>query len=230
MKFLSGVYTKASGSIGGLTYSHNRYGGYVRSRTTPVNPNTDRQSAQRSRLTLLSEQWGSLLSETQRQAWNDYAAQVTIIDRLGQAIHISGYNHFIRSNTLMLQMGASIVETAPAELLKPGADPVFAVSCSEASQLVSVVYDDTQDWADETGAFLAVFMGLPRNTNVNFFGGPWRFAGKIAGLDGTPPTSPQTVVCSFGAVEGQKIWCQARIIRADARVSDPFRDSATVSA
>ena len=36
-----------SGSIGGATWSHNSSGAYIRARSIPVNPNTDRQNAVR---------------------------------------------------------------------------------------------------------------------------------------------------------------------------------------
>ena len=48
MKFTSQVYTQASGSVGGLTYSHNRSGMYTRARSTPTDPASTLQLERRS--------------------------------------------------------------------------------------------------------------------------------------------------------------------------------------
>jgi len=229
MLFQSGVLTKVSGSIGGLTGSRNRSGMYLRARSNPVNPNTDRQNIVRAILAALTAAWGGL-TEPQRQGWNDYGAQVPRQNKLGDTMYLSGFNHFVRSNSVIVQCGDAFLSVAPTDLLLPGADESLALSWSEATQLVSVAFDDTADWCSEDGAHLAISCGLPRNTQVNFFGGPWRFAGSIAGNSTTPPTSPATIAVPFAVTEGQKAWGRARLIRADGRVSDPFRDSAVVGA
>ena len=48
-----------SGSIGASVYSHNRYGAYIRARSVPVNPNTDRQVAIRNAIRALTIAWGN---------------------------------------------------------------------------------------------------------------------------------------------------------------------------
>ncbi|GAI27992.1 unnamed protein product, partial [marine sediment metagenome] len=44
----------ARGSIGGQVHSKNRFGSYIRARTTPVNPQTNRQDAVRVAVSSLS--------------------------------------------------------------------------------------------------------------------------------------------------------------------------------
>ncbi|KKM06452.1 hypothetical protein LCGC14_1743870, partial [marine sediment metagenome] len=48
MLFKSGLITQGSGSIGGLTASHNRGGMYFRARTIPTNPATSFQTVVRN--------------------------------------------------------------------------------------------------------------------------------------------------------------------------------------
>ena len=60
MKILSALATAVSGSIGGITGSHNRGGMYLRSRVIPVNPQTVDQLAARNRLATQSSGWGAL--------------------------------------------------------------------------------------------------------------------------------------------------------------------------
>ncbi|GAH13494.1 unnamed protein product, partial [marine sediment metagenome] len=42
VKYGGGI-VQMSGSIAGNTFARNRYGNYVRARTKPINPNSDRQ-------------------------------------------------------------------------------------------------------------------------------------------------------------------------------------------
>ena len=46
-----------SGSIAGNTHARNRFGNYMRARTKPVNPNSDRQVAIRAIVSYLAEFW-----------------------------------------------------------------------------------------------------------------------------------------------------------------------------
>lgn len=211
-----------SGSVGATTYAKNRFGMYARQRIVPVNPNTDRQVQARARLALLTGLWNTTLSAVQRNAWNEYAANVPMVNRLGQTVYVTGFNMYCRTNTLVLQVGGTRVDDAPALFLKGEQDPTVAVTISEAGQTLSIAFNNALDWAGEVGGYLAVFMGEPKATNVNFFNGPWKYAGKVSGA-AVPPVSPQTVPVPQGIVEGQTIWTQFRVIRADGRVSDPFQ-------
>lgn len=71
-----------SGSQAGTTASRNRFGQYLRSRAIPVQPRTSKQTAIRAGLTIGSAYWRAL-SDTERTAWNDFAAQIQRSDSLG---------------------------------------------------------------------------------------------------------------------------------------------------
>ena len=219
-----GGIVQMSGSIAGNTHARNRFGNYTRARTKPINPNTDRQAAARARIMDLAEQWGQdPMDDAKRAAWETYANAVAMQNRLGQVIHLSGFNHYIRSNAAILAAGGTRVDDAPTTLSLPDADPTFTVTGSAASGQLSVQFDDSLDWANEDGGYLLVHMHIPMIPTRNFLGGPWRVAGAIAGQSGSPPTSPQTIDAPFTLVQGQLTVCKARIIRADGRVSNPFR-------
>lgn len=229
IKFGQGI-ANISGKVGGSVFSHNRFGAYVRNFAVPVNPNSDRQAAARARVAQLSEYWNTQLTDEQRAAWGVYAANVSVLNRLGDSIYLTGFNHYIRSNAAILAVGGTRVDDGPTVFTLPETDPTFAVTASEATQLVSVAFDDTMNWLDEDDAWLSVQMGLPRLNSVNFFGGPWRLIEGIAGDSGTPPTTPTTMTAPWPIAEGQVVWSRARIIRADGRLSNFFRDSTDVAA
>jgi len=226
-----GVAVDGRGSIAGNTFSKNRYGNYVRARTTPVNPKSDRQSAIRAIVANVSSRWSSVLTVAQRAAWSVFAAAIPAKNKLGEVIYLSGYNQFCKSNIAAVNAGNAIIIAAPTVLELPGEDTSFAATVDSGTGLISIAFDDARDWLDEVGASLIVEMGLPKAAGVNFFGGPWRSAGAIAGNDTTPPTSPDTsLTAPFTTGVGQKVWVRAKIQRADGRLSDWFRNSTIVGA
>ncbi|MBA7486278.1 hypothetical protein ES707_21834 [subsurface metagenome] len=227
MRFALALYgagvIQVSGSIAGATHARNRFGNYIRPRTKPVNPRSDRQQAARARMQLLAEYWHSAaMSDVERGAWNSYAAAVAMKNRIGQTIHLTGFNHFIRSNCSLYAADGAIVEPGPAIQSLPEADVTFAVTGDNGTQLLSVAFDNTKGWASETGGYLLVEMGRPQLATRTYFGGPWRVASAIAGVDASPPDSPQTIAAPFTLTLGQKIWARASIVRKDARASNKF--------
>lgn len=229
VKFGGGV-VGMSGKIAGNVFAKNRYGSYVRSWKKPVNPNTAKQQTVRAIISYLSNYWSKTATAAQRTAWGTYAAAVAAKNRLGESVFLTGFNHFIRSNSILQQMGEALVAAGPTTLTLPEQDASLAVAGSEASQELTLTYDDTRDWCDNTGAFLAVFMGQPQNATRNFFDGPWNYAGKIEGDSTTPPTSPATISAPFTITEAQKAWVYCRIVEADGRLSSPFRADAIMGA
>lgn len=218
-----GGIVQMSGSIAGNTHARNRFGNYTRARTKPVNPRSARQMGARILMMMLAEQWReSPMTDAIRLAWQTYANSVNWQNKLGEVVTLTGFNMFIRGNAAGITAGGSLVTAAPTDLGLPGADPTIAVSGSEASAKLSVTFDNTMDWANEEGGFLSVEMGCPQNPSRNSFGGPWRFAAAVEGDAVTPPTSPAEIDPPFTLIEGQKVWCRAKIIRADARASTAF--------
>lgn len=220
----------ARGSIGGQVHSRNRFGNYVRARTTPVNPNTDRQSVIRSSIQALAQRWSGELTQLQRDQWEVYAANITRVNKLGAQIKLTGFNHYVRSNSIRLQSADNTIGDGPAELTLPGGDPAFACTIDEAAQKISVAFNPLLDWNDQDFGHLYVFMSLPHAAGVNFIGGPYRLAGDLIGIQGAPPASPQILDAPFPVFEGQQVKCYARISEDDGRLSDPFFDQSGVTA
>ncbi|HUW47115.1 MAG TPA: hypothetical protein VMW50_15165 [Dehalococcoidia bacterium] len=222
VKYGSGI-VQMSGSIAGDVHARNRFGNYIRPRTKPVNPKSSRQTGIRTILMFLAEQWReSPMTPTIREAWETYAASVSWNNRLGEQVTLTGFNMFIMCNAARITAGGSLITAAPTVLGLPPGDPTFAVSGSASTQELSVVFDPLFDWNIIDDGLMSVYMGRPQSASRNFFGGPYRFADAIEGDTASPPTSPQTMTAPFTLVEGQKIWCRARIQEADARVSTLF--------
>lgn len=209
-----------SGSIGGTVWSHNSSGAYIRNRSVPVNPNTDRQIAVRNAVRSLAIAWQNTLTQVQRDAWDTYAANVSWLNHLGQTINLTGLNHYIRSNTPRLQDGVARVDAAPTIFNIATAELALAGTASEATQQVTVAWDDTTAWNTEDGAVQVFYAGLPQNGSIRFFGGPWRVVGWILGNAGVPPVSPVPWNYPWPFAEGNRLWLRSRISRADGRLSE----------
>jgi len=212
-----------SGSIAGNVFARNRYGAYVRSRTKPINPNTAGQQEVRAAIAWLVEHWASTLTPAQRTAWNLYADSVVMLNKLGESMNLSGFNHFCRSNSIRKRNADTVIVAGPTTFDIPEHDPTFAFVCDETSQNLTVTYDDTEEWCDLDDAHLYIFVGKPMNAQRNFFAGPWKFGDAVDGDSVSPPSSPATVASPFALAEGQRVWIYGRIATSDGRLSEPFR-------
>ncbi len=144
-------------------------------------------------------------------------------NRLGETVTLTGFNHYIRSNSILLQSGLTVVDDGPTIFELPEKDTTLAITASKTTQLISVTFDNAALWANETGGYMVTFQGSPQNPQRNFFAGPWRLLDNIAGDDTVPPTSPDTETAVFAITELQHQWIYARIVRKDGRLSEPFR-------
>lgn len=225
-----GGVAQISGSIAGTTFSRNRFGAYARNRSLPVNPNTSSQQKVRSAVALLSGQWKNALSDAQRAAWSTYAENVSVLNRLGDVVNLTGFNMYVRTNTALVYNDLAEVDDAPTVFTLAEQDPTAAGAISEATQNISLTFDTGLDWVGEDDAHLLLYASPPQNSTINNYSGRFHVAGVVDGDSGTPPTSPATIAVPFPVVEGQKVFMQARIVRADGRLSEPFRFDAVAGA
>jgi len=222
VKYGAGVLDM-SGSIGGNTFSRNRYGRYVRAKTVPVNPKSTGQQEVRAALAFLTDRWSQTLTGVQRAAWNLYGTNVAMTNALSETVYLSGFNHYIRSNISYKRQFGATIDAGPVIFELPAHDPTFAATASEATQWYSITHDVGMDWADENGAAMFIYQGMPQNAQRNYFGGPWKFMANIPGINGAPAGSPSDHAAIVPFNEGNHLWLYARIVRADGRLSTPFR-------
>jgi hypothetical protein len=230
MLIKSDIIAQGSGSLAGITMSHNRYGLYLRNRSIPVNPNSDRQASARNRFSQAAERWSSTLTQAQRDAWNLYGNSVTVKNALGDSVFLTGFSHYLRSNSQQQQCLSTFVDDGPTDFTLPETDATATPTVSEATQNISTAFDTNLPWVSEDGAFLQVEMSQPRGVGREFIGGPFRYADCVEGDATTPPTSPQTVSVPFAVTQNQKVEIRYRIGRADGRLSEPFSRTVSVTA
>lgn len=232
MLFVPTIGAKLSGKIGGIVASHNRGGAYFRLAVVPTNPNTLFQQAVRTAVAALTSAWQDSLTQAQRDAWQVYADNVTVVNRIGESVNISGIAHFIRSNVARLQNGLVSILVAPrifnlGQFAKGNANAAF-----QAAQSIEIVFGATipvDPWISEAGSFMLVYSSPPQNSGIKFYKGPYRLTGSLQG-DPVPPTSPLTVTSAFAINEGQRVFVRTVVVYADGRATTPIFTNALVAA
>lgn len=227
MLFKSALLTQGSGSLMGMTASHNRGGAYLRGRTIPTNPNTAQQQAVRNALSALQVRYAGVLTLAQRVAWQTYAVNTPVTNSLGDSILLTGQQMYVKCNTLRLQAGLTVVDAGPATTgLISLTLPVPTIAA--AGTTASIAYTNTDSWANAVGGALLVYSSRLVSATVNYFKGPYRYAGKVAGA-ATPPTSPSVITLPFpiGAT-GTKLGFRFVAVGVDGRVSPELFQLSTV--
>lgn len=225
MRFKSVILGPASGSVAGLTYSRNAGGQYIRARSTPTDPATSYQQTVRAAVASLVNLWKDTLTAAQRAEWDLYAENVPLPDVFGDPKYRTGINHYVRSNVPRIQAGSPRVDAGPGIFdLGDYTAPSFGFDAT--ANEVDVTFVNTDDWAGEDDSDMLVYCGRPQSPTINFFKGPYRYAGKIEGDAITPPTSPAAIGLPFAIIAGQQGFARIVVSRADGRLSTPFRGSA----
>jgi len=224
MLYKSQLLTEARGSVGGSTFSRNAYGLYVRSRAKPVNPNTPYQQAVRNALAAGHEAW-LLLTENVRNTWNSYGENTTVPNKLGEPVHLTGRAHFIRQYVLRAQAGVAQITSAPTV---PGLTQLSTLNVTATAAQLTVAFNDDDEWATHAGGFLAVFQSAGQSPGINYYRGPYRFVGIVAGA-ATPPTSPQSFTHVLPVAAGDKIFVRAVAVSHAGRLSTEVFKSCTVA-
>lgn len=222
MKFKGTIIGEASGSYASNTFSHNRGGQYIRQRAVPVNPASAFQVAIRNIVANLTSRWNQTLTAAQRAAWDTYAANVPLLDTLGEPRNAGGLGQFCRANVPRIQNSVAVLDDAPTNFnLGSFTNPTIS-ALTASSDTIAIAFTNTDAWASAVGGYMYLYASRPQNASINYFKGPYRTMGKISGA-ATPPTSPASFSAPFPFAAGNKIFIQLRVQQTDGRLSAPFR-------
>lgn len=222
MKFKGILGAQLSGALGGIVASHNRGGTYLRERATPVNPGTPFQEVVRAIMGSLAIAWRTTLTEAQRAAWDTYSVNVQLPNAIGDPVNVGGLSMYVRSNVPRMQAGFDRIDDAPTIFDLSELNPATGTS-DIPNQEIDVAFDENDPWVNDDEGLLLVRISRPVSPTINFFKGPYRFAGAVEGDSVTPPTSPAAITAPFPFVAGQKLFLELRSSMGDGRLSPPFR-------
>jgi hypothetical protein len=161
-KFVSQVYSEIRGSVNGVTYARNRFGLYVRSKASPVQPRTPAQTARRAQLTVLSQRWRTL-DETVRAEWRALADELTRSDTLGLTYRLTGLQAYLQFNLWRALLGLAPQDNPPAQLAAPNPVSIQNISYDIDTDVLSIEFSPSP----YQGA-LAIWATAPFSRGVKF--------------------------------------------------------------
>jgi hypothetical protein len=207
------MMTDASGKLGGQVFAKNRGGAYIRTKTTPLNPQTTAQMNIRGIFASISSAW-SQLTEANRQTWNNFVSDYARTDVFGDLRNPSGKNLFQRLNQNLSISGQSLIDvcTTPSEV------PFANLSSAE--------YDTvTPDFAiatagDTTGAKVVIWATPQLSQGTKFVKNKLRQIAVVDGGDAITPDVSAAYASKFGtASAGANIFVGVRVINANGQAS-----------
>ena len=188
-----------SGSYQGITSSRNRFGQYVRTRATPVNPASEAQLAIRADFGGNASAWRAL-TPTQQAGWASLGEQIVRTDSLGQAYTLTGFAAFISVNTARLSVGDSVLDDAP--FLAPP-EALTSISASIGPASASVTFTPTPLTAEER----AIILVSPQRSAGRMYEGDLRVLLATTTAGASPVDILSAYSARFGTpVVGAKIF------------------------
>lgn len=196
--------------LNGSVFSKNRAGAYIRTKVTPVNPQTDAQQQARNNLSTNSQAWRGL-TESQRQGWIDGAVNFPYTDIYGQTKILSGQQLFVKLNNNLVNAGASGISVCPSPIALPAIASI-TLTAAQTAGVVSLAYDVPEGTSD----FILVVEATPNVTPGKMFvKNLYRFLNSVGTDAASPFVLTSSYAAKFGApVEGQKIFMRVRIVSA----------------
>lgn len=194
--------------LNGSVFSKNRYGSYVRTKVTPVNPQSVAQQTQRNLLATYSQAWRGL-TEAQRQGWIDTAPNFPFTDIYGNTKILSGQALFVKLNINLASYGGTPINDAPAPIAVPALNSV-TFTLTETGPTASMAFDPSPVPADFA---IAIFTTGNVAPGKSFVKNLYR---KVTYIN-PAQTTPQNLLSAFQAIHGnpvagQKVFTKAFMV------------------
>jgi hypothetical protein len=204
----SALVSEMRNKLNGSVFSRNRGGAYLRTKVTPLNPQSIAQVLVRARFTGFSQAWRSL-TDAQRDAWRSAVSNWATTDVFGDLINPTGATLYIRLNTNIQNAGGAVISLPPAPA---GADALTALSvvAGAGAGTVAVTFDPAAVPAGH-GAVLDATANLsPGVENAN---SQFRQIDVLAAAEASPYAAGASYVAKFGGLtEGQRIFVRLRFV------------------
>jgi len=221
------LVTDGRGKLGGHVASKNRYGAYMRTKVTPVNPGSTDQVTVRNRLAGISSDWKGLTA-AQRLAWNAAVADYARTDIFGDIRNPTGFNLHQKLNNNLVNIGKSQITAPPL----PEAVDAFtscSLAASEGGGTVTLTYAP----AIEADHSVLVFATPAISPGISFVKSEFRQIDVIVTADSSPFSIETEYEAKFGAVgaEGQQIFFQlVQVVWATGQAGIPIQCSCLIAA
>lgn len=218
------IVVDGRGKLGGHVFAKNRSGNYMRTKVTPVNPQTSYQQNQRAALGTLSSGWSGL-TDTQRAAWNGAVSGFQKTDIFGDLKTPTGKNLHTGLNRNLLNSGAAIINVPPT----PAAIPDLGLESAEFG-IGAGTFEVTLS-GTTTGSFVHVWATPALSPGTSFIKNRKRFLGSFAGQAAGTIDIAAEYIARFGTpATGQNIHVSANVVNAGGEAGVQETVKATIVA
>lgn len=218
------IVVDGRGKLGGHVFTKTRSGATMRTKVTPVNPQTSAQAAARSRLGNQSAAWRGM-SEENRRGWNELALEVPKTNIFGDNYFPTGKNLFTGLNANLLLIGGSTIETPPSLVAMPAVRTldIFAETTPGALN-VEPVYE-----GEATGCRLVIEATALFSPGKFNFDGAYRFLK----MEMDPNVGPFNVLPEYTAkfgplIVGRKLAIRCYLVSAGTGQASPKFSASTI--
>lgn len=186
------------GSIGGDTFSQNRYGTYVRRRAIPTIVRTIYTEQVRNAFSVCSQAWQTLTQE-QQDMWKTWAQENPITDKFGEQQILSGHSAFIKLNSRIVRLGYDWKQLPPGKTAPPNIE-VLALSSMSDTKIEVNTTPSTLD----TDLRLQIFAHVSDTPGAHFIENKMRVIKVTMKTDDDPINLKPDLEARFGTL--QKKW------------------------
>ncbi len=220
-----GGIAQASGSLGGLVFSHNRGGAYVRARSIPVQPRSARQLEVRSNLSNASISW-DLLDAAAQEQWRSWAESNPIMNTLGDAVRLAGNAAYVQLNSRLLFGGFAQI-AAPPVITAPRPLQSFSYTADGGAGTTLITFAETPLTTNDCLYLRACYLPRP---GINFVKNLLRFIGvspiaQVTGYD--YQAQLEAVLGPMPTGAGLCMWAYV-LDSTTGLLSPPMRDTVTI--
>lgn len=203
----------ASGKLGGQVFSKNRGGAYIRTKATPLNPQTTAQMSVRGIFASISSGWSGL-TEASRQSFNNLVSSYARTDIFGDLRNPSGKNLFQRLNQNLVISGQAQITVCGQPQEVPFAN-LAEVTLNDALSEINVTYT-----GNTSGSKVVVWATPPLSAGTSFVKNKLRQITVFNGESGDTINVAADYIAKFGAFEdGSNIYFGVRVINANGQAS-----------
>lgn len=226
-KFLPGpVVSEVRGSVGGTTFTRNRFGPVMRQRVKPVVSTTEYALAAKARMTTETQAWQGLTA-AQKLAWNEYAAGNPIVGSLGEQQIGTGHIAFVGINTRIAMVGTGALLVPPVGT-PPAPLSGLTLTADIGAGNVEVAYTPTPTGATER---LWIRACVVSSSGINYVSNLLRWIITSGGAEASPYDFELSLVARIGTPQvGQTMHVRVSVFdTATGLLSPPLSDRVVVT-
>lgn len=218
------MMTDASGKLGGQVFAKNRGGSYVRTKATPLNPQTSSQMTIRGIFASISSAWSSL-TESSRLSFNNFVADYARTDIFGDLRNPSGKALFQRLNQNLVLTNQPQITVCVAPEVVPFANlEAISGDVSDAELNVSTL-------GDTTGSKIMIWATPSLSQGKSFVKNDLRLVDVVDGGVGISTDIWVAYSDKFGLpTAGANIHVGVRVVNANGQASPLEVKKATIVA